>query len=138
MNDQYTMPEEHVSILSTLTGVRHGEPLPPVIVETYWEMKRCYDRVSAYVSERELAMLAWQCGFGHKLGEEGRINVRQLFSNKELAYGSEVEARYRGEWRLCKIIGLAGKADVMVDINGDERRLNGAHVRLPQPAEATV
>jgi hypothetical protein len=105
--------DAHLAILQTLTGIRPGEELPDALVSGYWDMKRCYDRVSAYFTERELATLAWMQGYGAPRSAD-QTNLRIKFRGGEVEYGYPIEIKWRNEWKTGKLLG---------DVQGDKRKL---------------
>jgi hypothetical protein len=125
--------DDHASLLRTLARLGEGSELPEGLVEDYWELKRCYDRVSQYLDVRDLAMLAWKHGYGKPV--EKPPELIKLFKGREIPYGTVVSALWRHEWVEGKLVGTKGDR-LMVDIGGEERAIRETQVKLLEPMGA--
>lgn len=129
------MSEQHAGLLKTLAGIDEADELHPKLVDAYWELKRCFDRLNCNVTDRELAMLAFTQGLGKPLTGEDSLLLGELFKKGVVKHGAPIEVQFRNVWRSAKLIGPTGTSRMfVVQIDGDseERTINDNKIRLPE------
>lgn len=132
------IPDEHVAILRTLCHLGVADPLPEEIEHCYWQIKRLSDRINMRVSHDDLKWIACLKGYGEALPKEGEPTISELHRKGELKADDPLLVIWRKREIEAPFKRIAGDGQVVVEINGQERRVAADKVRVPELASCTT
>lgn len=133
------IPEEHARMLIAATGAdANGEYAPEVpanLAGKYWELRRCFDRLSQPIGTEHLAMLAFTEGHGRpNVKESEPESVVDLFKRGELAIDDEITVKWRYKPHAARFKGIDGQGKILAEWDGDERAIDPKNVSVHQHA----
>ena len=114
-----------------------NEPLPPEIVERYWELSRTFRRLGEVIRGPDLAWLVVLAG---RPIPKPPTTILNSIKNGQLAKGDRVLGLWRDEWKFGRYIKQRGKKVVVILDEGppEERELSALEVRIPDINELAV
>lgn len=95
----YELNEEHADILRTIFKLPAGEPLPDVVVRSYWRTKIIADRINTGLSASDFISIAVRSQYPIPGSDEE--NALQWFREGFLKVGDQIHAM----WKKKEVIG---------------------------------
>lgn len=130
------MSEENQNKLKVILRLPESAELPEAVVKAYWRAKIACDRLNMRGGDLILVMVALVAG---EIPEEDLPTIIELVRAKKVKRGDEVRAIWRGGQHYGSFMGLVGSSEVLVQISGEERRIDAKKVfmtdRKPELAE---
>lgn len=129
------IPETEATLLRQMCGLPGTEPLPEKLLNRYRAAKIITQRVGWPIRNEYVRIVA-ECGFGKTTETEAkaRLDVATLFLRKEIKNGHPVTVNWREQKVAGTIIGVNAMREVIVLIDGVERKVKADQVALSAAA----
>ena len=109
--------------MQAMCRLREDEPLPQKLLDKYWQLKRCMDRIQAALTLSDLARLCVECGYGKPLPEDNKQpTVADLWRKQQLQQGAAVVVEWRGTKVKGALHGVTSGNEIIVTLDGDPER----------------
>lgn len=133
MDDEREIPESLNVWLHQSLGMADHEILPKKLVDKFWELKRIFDRTGTIMSQRDIAFLTWQLGFGKPTEEEKRPpTIVDMWRSKQIKRGEKIEVNWRDKWMDAVFQGCNANDQIIAQPVGeaDEQRFTAEQARV--------
>lgn len=128
------IPEHQLQPMRQMCSHVGAEPLPKKLVESYWALRYCLDRVGQQPTISDLARLCVAAGFGKPTDRELHPSVVQLYRQRKIAAGEPLLVNWRDEKVAGTLVAVDAMNRITVMVDGEERRVTADCVTLQEAA----
>lgn len=115
-----TIPEYDATMIRRSASLPLGSAIPAELEESYWELKRCHDRIGTRLNLNAIAILCHSLGYGKASRQEAKgPSVASLYREKKIKINTPLVATWRGKEVSGALKGVTGRNEVRVLLDGD-------------------
>ena len=129
------IPVGDANRLRTLAGVGEFGDIPPSLEAKFWELKNITDRVGVAIGYSDLYMLAFLDGQGSNMSKADPT-VIDLWKSGKVKFDDQIQVIWRKQKVECPIKGITGNDEVVVEINGESRKIPVDKAKVLEPVDA--